>query len=65
MDISGRRLIWGNDRFGGWLVCRELEQTRQREVFGLWYWDVVANRGVEGGRCAKVNLVVEDVGGEV
>ena len=56
MDIADGQLVWRNDRFGDWLVCKN-----KKGGFDLQYWDVIANQQTDLTRCAKVQLLTEDV----
>ncbi|QDS70367.1 hypothetical protein FKW77_009075 [Venturia effusa] len=46
-------LVWKNDRFSSWLVCRS---RFDGEGVELRWWDVVSDRGIDEVMCAKVDL---------
>jgi len=54
MTIANQVLIWNNDRWGSWLVCK-LDDKR----FELYWWDVQTNKGIDQNACAKVDLLLE------
>ena len=56
MSIEWGHLDWDNDRFGSWLACK-----REGGHFELFWWDVIGNKGIDGERCAKVDLIVENL----
>lgn len=55
MSIAHGELIWENDRWGSWLVCKYSGH------YELLYWDVITNRGIDTKMCAKVRLLVENL----
>lgn len=45
-------LVWKNDRFGSWVVCKRFDKGS----VDLRWWDVINDRGVDEEMCAKVDL---------
>lgn len=49
---SSASLVWKNDRFGSWVVCRRFD----RASVDLRWWDIINDRGIDEEGCAKVDL---------
>ncbi|KAI9722086.1 MAG: hypothetical protein M1828_004900 [Chrysothrix sp. TS-e1954] len=58
MSNTNGELVWLNEAFGNWLVCRANDGTG---TFDLKYWDAVSNKNADMRGCAKVQLLVEPV----
>lgn len=56
MTIANGELWWENPRFGSWLAC----QTSNGYVTLSW-WDTITNQGVDTDKCAKVQLLTENL----
>lgn len=54
LDVREGQIIWDNDRFGDWLICKDAIGK-----YTLSYWDVITNQGTDPVRCAKVQLLTE------
>ena len=63
MFFQSGQLLWGNDRFGSWVVCKEPipghTATKPQFRYQLMWWDVVANMDISTDLCAKVELLPE------
>lgn len=55
---SSASLVWKNDRFGSWVVCRRFDG----ESVDLRWWDVISDGAVDVEFCAKVDLEGVGVG---
>jgi len=63
MFFIGGQLLWGNDRFGSWVVCKQPvpgeSSAEPHHRFQLMWWDVITNMGIDTDWCAKVQLLPE------
>jgi hypothetical protein len=57
MSIAHGELWWDNDRFGSWLVC----EGPVSGVYEWLWWDTITDRGIDAKRCAKVQLLTENL----
>jgi hypothetical protein len=57
MSIANGELWWDNDRFGSWLICKDPGSG----AYGLMWWDTITDQGIDGQKCAKVQLLTENI----
>ncbi|KAF1991296.1 hypothetical protein K402DRAFT_314953, partial [Aulographum hederae CBS 113979] len=55
MSIAYGELVWEDNRWGSWLVCQVGDRVE------LSWWDVITDRGIDTGYCAKVALLLENL----
>lgn len=48
-------VYWDNDRFDGWVVCRAGAR------YELKWHDAISNLGIDTAKCAKVELLTENL----
>lgn len=54
MSVAYDQLVWQNDRFGSWIICKNYEVANQ-----LLWWDTVSTKGIDESQCSKVQLLIE------
>lgn len=57
MSIAYGELWWDNDRFGSWLICKDPSTA----AYQLLWWDTIVDQGIDATRCAKVQLLTENL----
>lgn len=57
MIIANGELWWDNDRFGSWLACKNVNTN----AYELLWWDTITDRGIDREKCAKVQLLTENL----
>jgi hypothetical protein len=56
MNTADGDLWWENDRFGSWLAC-----WTANGYTTLSWWDTITNQGVDTSKCAKIQLLTENL----
>jgi len=56
MTVANGELWWENNRFGIWLACK----TSNGHITLSW-WDTISNQGIDTNKCAKVQLLTENL----